>query len=295
MEIAHTQAPVMVTVPEPSSVTHMASSPPPTLSPEISSSAVLTITTTKVNTAIEPDTVTTLTPIPTLSVEQLGNLLSELMDTNADCELPCFWGVRPGITTVQEAKDIFENQGVEWGENTIILGYARGDGSFYYPDVFVSFSIMNDIVEAIRVEGTRDQYDLAFKFTEDWNQYNPAMMLARFGMPTEIYLASPFFAEANVPNEYQLSFSYPSLGIVIDYSIVAEALGTGRSKLCFAIDHVQKIFLNLNVPDDLNEQNISGPDMAENVKSWEEATGMSVEEFSDLLMDSENQKCVEVD
>lgn len=217
------------------------------------------------------------------------------MDTNADCELPCFWGVRPGITTVQEAKDIFENQGVEWGENTIILGYARGDGSFYYPDVFVSFSIMNDIVEAIRVEGTRDQYDLAFKFTEDWNQYNPAMMLARFGMPTEIYLASPFFAEANVPNEYQLSFSYPSLGIVIDYSIVAEALGTGRSKLCFAIDHVQKIFLNLNVPDDLNEQNISGPDMAENVKSWEEATGMSVEEFSDLLMDSENQKCVEVD
>jgi len=216
------------------------------------------------------------------------------MKTNAGCELPCFWGIEPGVTTAQEAEELFEKRGVAWRDNTVVLGYPRGDGSFYFPDVYVSFSVKNDLVESMWVQGERDEHDLTFRFTENWDQYSVAKMFARFGSPTDIVLYPPFFTESSVPNDYQLSVAYPSSGIVVNYRIAAETLGNERSRVCFGIDHVKDIFLHLNAPGYLNEQPASEPGMEEEVDTWQEATGMSVEEFYELMLDSDSEDCIVV-
>lgn len=299
MESAPTQTSVATSAPEPSPATHAAFTPTSIFSTDITGPILSTITTT-VSTDTAPATATsvpTVTPIPTLTIEQLanlGNLLSELMRTNAGCELPCFWGIQPGVTTAQEAEELFEKRGVAWRENSVALGYPRGDGSYYVSDVNVSFSIANDLIESMFVQGARDAYDLSFRFTEDWDQYSVARMLARFGVPTEVALSAAFFPEPSMSNDYYLSLLFPSSGIEVNYRIAAETLGNGRSRVCFGIDHVKDIFLHLNAPGYLNEQPTSEPGMEEEVETWQEATGMSVEEFYELMMDSDDEDCIVV-
>ncbi len=44
--------------------------------------------------------------VPTLSVEHARVRLVELLANNGGCQLPCFWGITPGETTAQQARNI---------------------------------------------------------------------------------------------------------------------------------------------------------------------------------------------
>ena len=48
----------------------------------------------------------TLTPLPTLEADALDAFLLSIQ-TDAECRLPCWWGIRPGATTWQEANQLF--------------------------------------------------------------------------------------------------------------------------------------------------------------------------------------------
>ncbi len=50
----------------------------------------------------------TWTPLPTLDKETSSRKITELMETNEGCELPCFWGIVPGQTTWQGAQQKLE-------------------------------------------------------------------------------------------------------------------------------------------------------------------------------------------
>jgi hypothetical protein len=41
--------------------------------------------------------------LPTLQPDKAKTLVSELLKTNAGCQLPCWWGITPGKTSWQEA------------------------------------------------------------------------------------------------------------------------------------------------------------------------------------------------
>lgn len=89
-------------------------------------------------TTTSPNPTPTFTPVATLSIEQEGTLLSSLLANNGGCELPCWWGITPGLTGVVEARDFFVLQGVDdWVESfdgtyaLIGFGYPRVDLSTY--------------------------------------------------------------------------------------------------------------------------------------------------------------------
>ena len=48
----------------------------------------------------------TWTNVPTLSVNDSQIKLLALLSNNGACRLPCLWGITPGISKYQEAKDI---------------------------------------------------------------------------------------------------------------------------------------------------------------------------------------------
>jgi hypothetical protein len=66
--------------------------PSPTLKPTYTSS-------------FTPTLLPTSTPRPTLSPEEAEKLVLSLFENNGGCELPCWWGITPGVTTLQEAQD----------------------------------------------------------------------------------------------------------------------------------------------------------------------------------------------
>jgi hypothetical protein len=49
----------------------------------------------------------TLTPEPTLSSENAQSLTKKLLITNAGCKPPCWWGLTPGKTSLEEIRSFF--------------------------------------------------------------------------------------------------------------------------------------------------------------------------------------------
>jgi hypothetical protein len=256
-----------------------------------------TATASPTYTVVPPTETPTITPAPTLSVEQEDILLSELMASNGGCELPCWWGITPGMTDVQTARDMFASHGITWREGDVILGYVRPDSPLYYPDVRLIFLVKRNIVHSIVVYGSRDPYEISFRFTEDWRQYSLSNMLDRNGSPLHILLEAPIFTEVNVPNEYLLSLYFVPLDGIVTYRVAAEYIGNGKNRLCSNFADVQEIYMELYAPGELRGSHESRVQEAldHGFITWETATGMSIKEFYDFFKDANSPKCVEVD
>src|SRR5688572_13990138 len=45
---------------------------------------------------------------PTMTTDEAKRLVRDLLENNAGCKLPCWWGITPGKTTWSEARQILE-------------------------------------------------------------------------------------------------------------------------------------------------------------------------------------------
>lgn len=240
-------------------------------------------------TPTKPLATATITPFPTLPIEREEMILSGLMQTNGGCDLPCWWGVTPGSTTVHTAKDMFISWGISWNDGYVAIGRPRHIG------VYSEFIVEDDIVQQIVADGTRDRYDLAYRFTEIWQSYTVAEMLNRYGLPSHVFLAPPIAAEAGVPNEYSLLLYFTSSDIRIRYLVAAVYLGEGKNQICSDFEDVQDIRLRLYASGKLQQDEASLQSSPENYISWETATGTSLEEFYEMFKDEDIINCIEVD
>jgi hypothetical protein len=248
-------------------------------------------------TAVSPTETPTITPAPTLSVEQEDILLSKLMASNGGCELPCWWGITPGMTDVQTARDMFASQGIAWHEGDVILGYARPDSPLYYPDVRFIFLAKRSVIHSIIVYGSRERHELGFRFSEDWRQYKLSNMLDRYGPPLHILLETPIFTEAGVPNEYLLSLYFMPLDAIVTYRVAAEYVGDGKNRLCSNFEDVQEIYMELYALGELSASHESSVQEAldHGFVTWEAAASMNIEEFYDFFKDDSGPGCIELD
>ena len=88
--------------------------PTPTLATISSATEPMSIPTA---TTMPPPTNTpiiTPTSIPKLTGEQEDQFLEKILETNGDCELPCWWGnaIVPGKTTFENAEWFFYSEGI---------------------------------------------------------------------------------------------------------------------------------------------------------------------------------------
>jgi hypothetical protein len=162
--------------------------------------------------------------LPTLSPTQITDEVLELYNENGSCELPCWWGITPGKTSIQEVYDRFSALGefrndTRSGDNheTILLTFVPpSEIDLYNMDEWTfRFVVSNGIVEGIT---TRSWYIKSFATP------SLANMLKAFGKPKEIWMrisprmiGSPF---------YEMALFYPQEGVLIlgkgDAQILAE-------------------------------------------------------------------------
>jgi hypothetical protein len=175
-----------------------------TPSPVVTSFATLLPTNT--STSLPP----TWTPLPTLSTEEAQNLLNDLLDKNAGCRLPCFWGIIPGKTTWPEASN-----------------FLATFTSFDITDISKDIRIIEPLIPfPIEKVGTiRHYYEFNKGVVDEINVYNadlaPALYLFNFlntyGPPNEVWIRTQAIEEQG-SQPFEVALFYPDQGILMDYS-----------------------------------------------------------------------------
>jgi hypothetical protein len=241
----------------------------------------------------------TPTPLPTatLTNEQIGEKLTELMLTNAGCQLPCWWGITPGETQLDLARDNLATLGASIvGSSSLSMGVDWG--------IFIEFEVSNSLVQTLDIYSSyisgRIDRD---KYTNGWQPYKLMAVLDRYGPPTRVLVYYPFAADPSPP-AYHLLVFYEELGIEIDYTGSVEILGEDRYRACLDMADIWIVHLFLYQPgyvEDVVERvlpassisYIADPETVHETISWQQATGTTLESFYETFQTTEANSCFE--
>lgn len=189
---------------------------PPTWTP--TNTVASTVTLMPTQTLSPTPTLTTipsLTPLATLEADGAQKKLEYMIYQNGGCELPCWWGIVPGVTNRDDminnmrtfiSKIVSRESGyVDFGGEKIatrtIIYYDPKDES------------ENHIFEVLSVEGVVERIEVYQDLTR---QFTLAELLKTYGKPQQVLLATePASPNGMVP--FSLILSYAEQGILAHF------------------------------------------------------------------------------
>lgn len=244
----------------------------------------------------------TTTPIPTLTNEQETGLLSELMQLDDSCPLPCWWGIVPNESLLDPVLMRLKELGFR--VELASAGMRAADDFL----VFLDFDSSEEVVTTIKVTGRYEpgEESVAYSqaFARGWKNYSIMKVLGRYGPPSQVFIYSPFRADPGGGPSYHLLMFYEDEGFVIEYRGDAEQFEGSRYRACPDLNNVWEIHLFLYQPGTIDSvvetvlpadslSYLGDPDEVYNFIRWEEATGMSLETFNDLFISPDDAACIE--
>jgi hypothetical protein len=243
---------------------------------------------------ITPDSTLTWTPVPTLAAEEARRYVRELLENNGGCKLPCWWGMVPGKTDWNKAKQHLETfvKSIEPnGEGQII----RDGIPIHWADFLVRYetdngiednfnvSVENGVIEEFLVGGLRLD-----------------RLLSSYGSPDEVYISTHSVTSDGGPPPFYFLVYYEQKGFWAQYDLNGEVVGNIIKGCPQSIDPA-RIWLgspeNKWKKEDLWDY-VFGPPIA----SWasrypiltlEEAVGMDLKTFTHIFQEPNNQMCIE--
>lgn len=268
------------------------------------------LTSTKETTPI-PISSPTDREVPTQSAEHARVRLVELLANNGGCQLPCFWGITPGETTAQQARNILaplsslsDYNAFHPKSGTILLSYGLKKNQML--DVFISYLEDQNNVYGVSFEA-RDLIKLvdqqsggyAFQdvfdspdFGEKLDFYMLNQVLKVHGRPSSVLLTtwgkipSPRYGQEN----FKLILLYPERGIAVQYTTEMRVDGDTIVG-CLANAHVE---MGLFPPGDADNfyQQLALTDWQSRItyyKPLEDVTSMSVDDFYEAFRQSRDE------
>lgn len=207
---------------------------PTTAQPTPSSTSYIRMVTAAPNRTPEPLLVT-LSPARTLPPAAIATNVASLVKDNGGCELPCFWGIQPGITRWTDALDQL------WAATTSVVtvanmrheiysrgklqmaqgfGLSTGDSQGHVLALSQYF-VIDGVVDSISIAnyGTAEAYDIG-------------SILAEFGEPSTILVKtySDYFGDGVL--SFWLLLYYPEASTVFIYDTQAQKVDD-RVSVCF--------------------------------------------------------------
>ncbi|MBN2501776.1 MAG: hypothetical protein JXB38_13430 [Anaerolineales bacterium] len=137
------------------------------------------------------------------------------MDQNFDCQFPCLFGVRPGITKWEDAVNYFSKypQFVQVGDNP---------GTFYYEDTAMTFSISN-------------KSGIVYEIIISSSPVGVSEIIATYGVPEEIRFKTRFGMFTSGPTDFDLALYYGDRSFIAWYSYSDATIQeqTWSIKICY--------------------------------------------------------------
>jgi hypothetical protein len=254
-------------------------------------------------TLFPPTTIPTITPtpVPTLTMEERVQFIEEMLSTNGDCELPCWWGgkIVPGQTTLTEASRFLNSRGVshdvESGKLDAVFSvpFTPAMASWEYNTRLIITGEENGVVQSIKLVGDTYTGEPTDRFQSIWHKhYAWDHILTNLGTPSEILVAinSANYAD---PARYGLTLIYENIGLMITYVGPAEEMSEAGIRACPNFDKLTLISVML-VPVNQGRNLAEDKQMADPFSHpLEEITGMSVEVFYETFINSNASACFE--
>ena len=243
------------------------------------------------------------------------DILIEMLNTDHDCDAPCWWGIIPGKTSWQEASDHFLSFGKSiaiYSDNTLNLGGVRSVSIFgrHDPNPF-EYMLEHEIYESgglVYMIGARTQTFGGQPFGEllqDWNRYSVSHTLARYGIPSEVLL----HYWSNDPDApYMVGLVYEREGVLVEYQGVVKLLPDAASNnnvrdervvICLDPEHISGINVWIRTPwgstamsDVFKQLGGNIPKNFYSTPTLEESTGMSLAEFNEKFLKPRPETCL---
>jgi hypothetical protein len=227
----------------------------------------------------------TLTPRSTLPPDQAQALVLDLLETNGGCQLPCWWGLRPGVTEWATAYNFLNTLALEIRSTAV----TRATVFFQFPDINGGnrfqhdYGIRDGIIDIIHPQIVTREYDLPEALTT-------------LGQPTVVQIRT-FSATSEGILPLYLVLTYADQGIVISYtteSVLDGAILRGCPQ-DGSHDPLLWLWSPNGDPQTMTQigESAYGVGEADFYLSIEEATNLTIQDFYRLFNDQENAICLE--
>ena len=241
-----------------------------------------------------------LIPTYTLTIKEKQQVLEKKFINNGNCDLPCYWGITPGVTSWEEASIIFSSIGIIYGpggsKNVLSYGPFFKDMQEKFQEMLPDFRVRDGIVIAILTNSSWVSKNF---------DYTLSGLLVKFGIPEEIWVEAINTSLDNQPY-YNLVLWYPSKGIYFELngnaSIDKEFLSICPQKMITREPYLPWLVL-WNPNEKVNFKQF-GPIFLEDETGWnrdwyEEFDKISVdhltnEDFYDIYTDPDTDTCITV-
>ena len=225
----------------------------------------------------------TLTPPPTLAPEQAKETLSNLLQNGGvDCSSPCVLGIIPGQSSFEEVRNSFIDSGFPVEQQCVSnescsVSYKFDSGlSVRVPIVF-----KNDVVESFRIIITPEK-KISGKLRE-WLAYSPEMLIRRYGTPSKVEF---FVGELPSPLQaHMMTLYFESIDLIVNYYSYDDEDDTGVFRICPLLNQQDVVSIWFG-------KNPIYPPLP--AVPLEEATSMTLEEFSKLMTGEREDACIDL-
>ena len=253
----------------------------PTSSPSLTPLPILTSTSSAIP---------TWTPLPTLEPTTASTFVIDLLQDNAGCQLPCWWGLTPGQTTWAEVQQYLESFTYSYG--------IQGDPNDYQVAEF-KIPLPKDIGADPYAFGFKDgilQDIFNIYYGNLTTSYNLVEMLNMYGQPDDVSISAYY---ESIYSDYMavVAVFYLQKGILVRYydddgGIIGDKIQKCPQKaayphltlwspaLNFSLDEVSSRFLDTrNWPP---------------YRTLQDSTGMNISSFYQTFKDVNNNSCLEL-
>ena len=254
----------------------------------------------------------TAEPVATLTIAERNATLQELMVTNGNCELPCWWGIELG-SRLEDIEQRLAGQGMPWlGDGfsyevesdqmrVFSLGYFDEtlENPTYTLNVDTELHELNNSLAHMYIRVQRPVSELGKQeFVRDWEQYYLDSFLQQHGKPSEVYIHVITFADFMEIPDFFLTLLYEEKGFAITYHLEAIWLDVDNdiAELCLGMENLKRIrFALFNIDGfDVWGYRFYPYDKGYEQYTWEKQIGTNVDTFYETYQHAENLGCVTI-
>jgi len=261
---------------------------PPVISFPTQTSIPITETPIRPNQTITPTSTPTI--VPTLTLTPLNTLepaqanketLQPLLKEPMNCVVPCFWGIIPGQTHLDEARIFFSKlgftpfEGVFQGKKFYTISYDSGTGH----NSRVTLTIDNNLVK--NVEVTPDIPKPKEGSPREWIAYSPETLITRYGSPSSVRFTVSSYGIAGLPSNtgIDMIMYFDTSDLIVAYS------GYGMTPESFcpltaSFDFV-RLWIGPNPPNTPSFETVP----------LEKATSLTIDQFTQLMLRDPKKAC----